>query len=182
MNKSATVFFFFVTVIFSVPYAADSANGRATFAGGCYWCMEEAMEKVQGVISVHSGFEEDLEAVDVQYDPETITYEKLLEAFWRNIDPSDAGGQFCDRGPKYRSAIFYHDEAQKTAAMQSKKTLESRLNGPVATEIVEGNTFSVAPEEDQDFYKKQPERYNAYKTKCGRAQRLQQLWGDLTRQ
>ena len=155
---------------------AQTGSGRATFAGGCYWCMEEAFEGVEGIVSVTSGFEGNVEAVDVRYDSGRISYEKLLEVFWKNVDPTDSGGQFCDRGPKYRSAIFYHNEAQQAAAERTKREIQQILNQPVVTQVTESDLFSVAPEEDQDYYKKEPVRYKEYKTKCGRARRLNELW------
>ena len=173
MNKSVLMALFAIIGLLQ----AESNQARATFAGGCYWCMEEAMEKIQGVTSVTSGFEGDVEAVDILFDPARITYEELLEAYWKNIDPLDEGGQFCDRGAKYRSAIFYHDEIQRRAAIQSKNRIENRLKQPVATAINEADMFSVAPEEDQDYYKNQPDRYHQYKTKCRRSERLRELWG-----
>ena len=176
MNKSILIAFCAIVASYS---HSESNEARATFAGGCYWCMEEAMEKVEGVTSVTSGFEGDVEAVDILFDPARITFEKLLEAYWRNIDPLDGGGQFCDRGAKYKSAIFYHDEAKKQAALQSKNKIENTLNQPVATELKEADMFSVAPQEDQDYYKNHPDSYHQYKTKCRRSERLQELWGAL---
>ena len=154
---------------------AQTGTGRATFAGGCYWCMEEAFESVEGVISVTSGFEGNIEAVDVQFDLAKTSYKRLLGLFWKNVDPVDSEGQFCDRGSKYRSVIFYHDEEQRISAEQSKWEIQQVLKQPVVTQVVEADLFSVAPEEDQDFYKKDPVRYKEYKMKCGRARRLQEL-------
>ena len=131
---------------------------------------------MDGVISVTSGFEGEIEAVDIQFDPGKISYERLLDAYWRNVDPTDGNGQFCDRGEKYRSVIFYHDDAQRLAALRSKEKIEKVLNESIVTQVLEASLFSVAPEEDQDYYKKEPDRYNQYKTKCGRLLRLQELW------
>ena len=175
-NSTWSLWISVILIFCSLDSSSENWKRRATFAGGCYWCMEEAFEKLEGVLSVTSGFEGDIEAVDIQYDPQKISYESLLEAFWKNIDPTDSGGQFCDRGPKYRSVIFHHDETQRTAASSSKENIAQRLNRPVYTQVVEATLFSVAPEEDQDYYKKDPARYNEYKTKCGRARRLQELW------
>jgi peptide-methionine (S)-S-oxide reductase len=170
----------------------------ATFAGGCFWCMEGPFEKLSGVQSAVSGYlgghkknptyEEvssggtgHAEAVQVVYDPAKVSYEKLLEVFWHNIDPLQANAQFCDRGSQYRSAIFYHDDAQKTAALESKSAFESkgRFPRPIVTEIVAASTFYPAEEYHQDFYKRNPLRYNSYRVGCGRDRRLKELWGDL---
>jgi peptide-methionine (S)-S-oxide reductase len=176
--------------------AIDGKPAKATFAGGCFWCMEEAFEKVDGVISVTSGYmggqkpnpnyEEvsaggtgHAESVEVLYDPAKVSYGKLLEAFWRNIDPTTADRQFCDRGNQYRSAIFYQDEEQKRLAESSKRALDQSkpFKEPIATEIVRASTFYPAEEYHQDFYKKNPLRYKFYKYNCGRQQRLDELWG-----
>jgi peptide-methionine (S)-S-oxide reductase len=172
MNNALCLFL----IVSSSVALADTGSSRATFAGGCYWCMEEAFESVQGVNSVTSGFEQEIEAVDIQFDPAVITYQELLEVFWKNVDPTDADGQFCDRGPKYRSAIFYHDEEQRKAAEESKQMIQRVISQPLVTAVIEAELFSVAPEEDQDFYKKDSKRYKDYKAKCGRVRRLQELW------
>jgi len=179
---------------------APSADGRglakATFAGGCFWCMEEAFEQVEGVVSVTSGYtggqKKDptyeqvsagitghAEAVEVLYDPAKTSYDKLLEAFWRNIDPITPNRQFCDIGSQYRSAIFYHDETQKRLADDSKKAVEQSkaFRGDIVTQIAQASEFYPAEEYHQNFYKKNPIRYKFYKYNCGRAQRLAELWG-----
>ena len=169
---------------------------KATFAGGCFWCMEEAFDKVEGVVSTLSGFtggakknptyEEvsaggtgHAESVEVLYDPAKVTYAKLLDAFWHNIDPTTPDRQFCDAGRQYRSAIFYHDGAQKRLAEESKQRLEKTkpFKGPITTEITPASEFYAAEEYHQDFYRKNPIRYKFYKYNCGRAQRLEELWG-----
>ncbi|MGE5124887.1 MAG: peptide-methionine (S)-S-oxide reductase MsrA, partial [Betaproteobacteria bacterium] len=169
---------------------------HATFAGGCFWCMETAFEGVTGVYSATSGYAGGqlknptyeqvssgstghAESVQVAYDPARISYQQLLELFWHNVDPTDAGGQFCDRGNQYRSAIFYENESQKTAAQASKRALEAsgRLGKPIVTQIVPLEAFYPAEEYHQDFYKKNPVRYKMYRAGCGRDRRLQQLWG-----
>ena len=176
--------------------ASDAKLAKATFAGGCFWCMEEALDKVDGVVSTTSGYtggrakdptyEEvsaggtgHAESVEVLYDPAKITYAQLLEVFWRNIDPATPDAQFCDHGAQYRSAIFYHDETQKRLAEESKKALEKSkpFKGPVVTEIAPASAFYPAEEYHQNFYEKNPIRYRLYKYNCGRAQRLQELWG-----
>jgi peptide-methionine (S)-S-oxide reductase len=169
---------------------------KATFAGGCFWCMEEALDKVEGVVSTTSGYTggraanptyEDVsagmtghtESVEILYDPAKVGYAKLLEVFWRNIDPTTPDRQFCDRGNQYRSAIFYHDETQKRLAEESKRALEKSksFKEPIATEIAPAAAFYPAEEYHQNFYEKNPIRYRLYKYNCGRAQRLQELWG-----
>jgi methionine-S-sulfoxide reductase len=175
---------------------ALGAEEVATFAGGCFWCMEEAFEKIDGVREVVSGYTggtvEDptyrevttgttghTEAVQIYYDETRITYEELLEVFWRNVDPLDAGGQFCDRGSQYRTGIFYHDEGQRELAVASKQELEDsdRFGREIVTEIMELDEFYEAEEYHQDYYKKNPGRYGLYKSACGRVRRLEQLWG-----
>ena len=176
--------------------AAQSATAKATFAGGCFWCMEEAYEKLPGVISAVSGYmggrtksptyeqvstgsSGHAEVVQVQYDPTKITYEKLVEAFWHNVDPTQRDGQFCDHGSQYRSAIFYHGEEQKKAADASRAALEKMkpFKGEIVTQIVPAGEFYPAEEYHQDYYKKNPVRYKVYKTGCGREARLQAVWG-----
>lgn len=175
---------------------AAGESSVATFAGGCFWCVEEAFDKVEGVLATTSGYigghvanpsyeqvtrgnTGHFEAVQVEYDPEVVTYEALLETFWHNIDPLDAGGQFCDRGPQYRSAVFYHDERQRELAERSKRKLEESgaLPGMIATEIVPAGEFYAAEDYHQDYYAQNALRYNFYKFTCGRPARLEQLWG-----
>lgn len=174
-----------------------SPTAEATFAGGCFWCVEEAFDKVPGVISTTSGYTGGrtahpsyrevsagktghAEAVRITYDPAVTDYARLLATFWKNIDPTDAGGQFCDRGDSYRSAIFYHDEEQRRLAEASKRSLErsARFDEPIATEIVPAEEFYPAEEYHQDYYEKNPVRYKLYKWNCRRAQRLEQIWGE----
>ncbi len=178
------------------PLAGQTAPAKATFAGGCFWCLEEVFEKVDGVISATSGYiggrvatptykqvsdgrTGHAEAVEIVYDPEKVSYARLLEVFWRNVDPLAADRQFCDAGRQYRSAIFYHDEAQRSAAEATKRTLaeSKRFDQPIATEIADAATFYPAEEYHQDYYRKNPVRYKYYKWNCGRAQRLEELWG-----
>ncbi len=167
---------------------------RATFAGGCFWCMEPPFEKIPGVASVTSGYtggqkvnpsyEEvsaggtgHAESVDIVYDPTKVTYSQLLEVFWHNVDPTQGDGQFCDHGHQYRTAIFYHDAEQKRLAEESKEKVQARLQKPVVTEIVAASRFYPAEEYHQDFYKKSPVRYYTYRAGCGRDRRLKELWG-----
>lgn len=167
----------------------------ATFAGGCFWCMEPTFDKLDGVVSttvgytggkkdnptyeeVCSGRTGHAEAIQVEYDPEKVSYEDLLSVFWRNIDPTTPNRQFCDVGTQYRTAIFYHDDAQKSLAEETKKQTEQRLSRAAATEIVAASTFYPAEDYHQDFYKKNPDHYKKYRQGCGRDERLEQLWGD----
>lgn len=167
---------------------------KATFAGGCFWCMEPPYDKLEGVISTISGYtggtkknptyEEvsagttgHTEAVEVTYDPKKITYAKLLDVFWHNIDPLTPNRQFCDGGSQYRAAIFYHDETQKRLAEESKKALGKRFKEPIVTEIVRAKEFYPAEEYHQDYYIKNPLRYKFYRYNCGRDRRLEELWG-----
>ena len=169
---------------------------KATFAGGCFWCMEEALDKVEGVVSTTSGYTGGrranptyeqvsaggtghAESVEVLYDPQKVSYSTLLSAFWRNIDPTTRDRQFCDVGDQYRPAIFYHDETQKRLAEDSKQALDQGkpFKEPLMTQIVPASDFYPAEEYHQNFYQKNPVRYKFYKWNCGRAQRLEQLWG-----
>jgi peptide-methionine (S)-S-oxide reductase len=159
----------------------------AIFAGGCFWCMEPPFEKLDGVKTVVSGYTGGTkenptydevsaggtghaEAVQVTFDPSKVSYEKLLEVFWRNVDPYDAKGQFCDKGSQYRSAIFYLDEKQRKAALASRKK-------DYVTEVTKATKFYPAEEYHQDYYKKNPIRYRFYRNGCGRDRRLKELWG-----
>jgi peptide-methionine (S)-S-oxide reductase len=163
---------FFLSTQFSM---AEMKTEKATFAGGCYWCMEEVFDHLEGVISATSGFANRVEAVEVIYDPQKISYEKLLDLYWHNIDPLDAEGQFCDRGPEYRSVIIFHDEEQKALAERSKSQVETLLNSQIATVVMAAESFTAA--KDQDFYKTNPRQFQQYELRCGRKSRLQKLWG-----
>jgi peptide methionine sulfoxide reductase msrA/msrB len=166
----------------------------ATFAGGCFWCVQADFEKVPGVVRVVSGYtggSEDnptyesyakgghVEAVQVFYDPAKVTYQQLLDYFWKHIDPTDGAGQFVDRGPQYRSAIFYHDQEQKQLADRSKEDLakSGRFTKPIATEILPFTKFYPAEDYHQDYYKKNPLRYKYYRYGSGRDQFLEKVWG-----
>jgi len=176
--------------------AADARQAKATFAGGCFWCMEPPFDELPGVISTTSGYtggqrknptyEEvsagitgHAEAVEVLFDPSRITYERLLEVFWKNIDPITPNQQFCDVGSQYRSAIYYHDEEQKRLAEASKRAHDGsgRFDRPIVTEIAAAAAFYRAEEYHQDYYKKNPLRFKFYKYGCGRERRLEELWG-----
>lgn len=174
----------------------DRQLAKATFAGGCFWCVEQVYDEVEGVVSTTSGYTGGdvrnpnyqqvsaggtghAEAVEVVYDPSKVTYEQLLDIFWLNIDPVARDRQFCDTGDQYRSAIFYHDGTQKRLAEASKKQLEEsgRFKDPIATQIVEVAKFFPAEEYHQDYHTKNPVRYKFYKWNCGRSQRLEEIWG-----
>jgi peptide-methionine (S)-S-oxide reductase len=165
---------------------------KATFAGGCFWCMEPPFEKLPGVISVVSGYTggrkpnptyDDVsngttghrESVEITYDPAKVTYGQLLDVFWHNIDPVDPFGQFCDKGEQYTAAIFVHDDAQRRLAELSLQNAKKRF-GKVATVILPASRFYRAEEYHQDYYKKNPIRYHIYRSGCGRDARLKELW------
>ncbi len=172
----------------------SAATAHATFAGGCFWCMVHPFDQLPGVISVTSGYTGGgkknptyeqvsegttghAESVDVVYDPAKIGYEKLLDTFWHNIDPFAKNYQFCDHGTQYRSAIFVHDETQRRLAEASKAAVQARFKQPIQTEIDPASTFWPAEDYHQDYYKKNPLRYQFYRTSCGRDHRLEEIWG-----
>jgi peptide methionine sulfoxide reductase msrA/msrB len=175
----------------------DKKLEKATFAGGCFWCMEHPFDHLEGVTSVTSGYtggqkknptyEEvsaggtgHAESVQILYDPEKVSYADLLGVFWHNIDPTTPNRQFCDVGTQYRTAIFYHNEKQRRLAEESKKALEdsTRMKSKIVTEIVPASEFYPAEEYHQKYYQKNPVRYKFYRFNCGRDQRLRQLWGE----
>jgi peptide-methionine (S)-S-oxide reductase len=166
----------------------------ATFAGGCFWCTEADFDKVEGVISTTSGFIGGMvvnptyeqvvtgrtghtEAVEIVYNPAAVSYEQLLEVFWKNHDPLAKDRQFCDRGNQYRPGIFYHNDEQRRLAEASKQKYQARFKQPIQTEITAATTFYKAEEYHQDYYKKNPVRYQFYRFNCGRDARLEELWG-----
>ena len=174
-----------------------AAPAEAIFAGGCFWCMERPYDELDGVLATTSGYTggqvenptyeqvssgatRHTEAVRVIYDPERVSYAKLLEVFWRNIDPTDPAGQFCDRGSQYRSGIYWQDAEQQKLAEASRAELvaQDRFDAPIATEIVEAGAFYPAERYHQDYYRKNPIRYRFYRNGCGRDRRLRELWGD----
>jgi len=180
-------------VTVEAPSAGAAETSRATFAGGCYWCMEEPFDKLPGVVSVTAGWAGGrkpnptfqvissgksgyAEAVDIVYDPDQITYQRLLEIYWHNVDPLTPDGQFCDRGKQYRSAIFVYDDGQRRLAEESRQRVEEELHAKVVTEIAPASRFERAPDSQQHFYKKNPARYQEYVEGCGRHRRLEQLW------
>jgi peptide-methionine (S)-S-oxide reductase len=186
--------------LLAAPACAAEENpelAKATFAGGCFWCMEPPFDKIDGVVSTTSGYsggeEKDptykqvsagrtghAEAVQVLYDPARVSYERLLEVFWHNIDPTTEKRQFCDWGAQYRTAIFTHDEEQRRLAEASQRRIEESgvLDGPIVTEITPFTAFYPAEEYHQDFYKKNPVHYRRYRVGCGRDETLRRIWGE----
>jgi len=166
----------------------------ATFAAGCFWCTESDFDKAAGVVSTTSGYiggskanptyyevgngrTGHTEGVRVVYDPKRVSYQKLLDVYWRNVDPFDARGQFCDKGSQYRPEIFAHDAEQKQLAEASKAEVEKKLKRPVVVKITPASTFYVAEDYHQDYYNKNPVRYKFYRYNCGRDARLEAIWG-----
>lgn len=180
------------------PQVPSPSTAKATFAGGCFWCVESDFDKIDGVVSTTSGYiggtvenptyeqvsakrTGHAEAVEVVYDPRKVSYERLLEYFWRTIDPTTPDRQFCDVGSPYRSAIFTHDALQMSAARASLAALEKSkpFKEPIVTQIVAAGPFYPAEAYHQDYYQKNPIRYKFYRARCGRDDRVRQLWGDL---
>ena len=178
------------------PGGATAPTAKAAFAGGCFWCMEPPFEALDGVISVTAGYtggtkqnptyEEvsaggtgHAESIEVIYDPSKVSYQKLLDVFWHNVDPTTPDGQFCDHGHQYRTAIFYYEDTQKRLAEESKQAIASslRVRGPIVTEIVPAGRFWPAEDYHQDYAKKNPIRYRFYRYTCGRDARLAEVWG-----
>ena len=181
-----------------IAASVQAQQGKAIFAGGCFWCTEEAFEKVPGVVSAVSGYTGGTvknpsyeqvssgrtghaEAVEVTFDPAKVTYEQLLDVFWVNHDPTVSNRQFCDSGSQYRPAIFYLNDEQKRLAEASKAKWEKMrpFKQPILTEITKAGPFYPAEDYHQDYYKKNPLQYRFYVTGCGRYQRLDSLWGEL---
>jgi peptide-methionine (S)-S-oxide reductase len=173
---------------------ASPQTATATFAGGCFWCVEADFDKVAGVISTTSGYTGGhkanptywevssggtghAEAVEVAYDPAKVSYEKLLDVFWHNVDPLAKDRQFCDHGNQYRTAIFTRSDEQRRLAEASKAAVQARFKQPIVTEIVAAGPFYKAEDYHQDFYLKNPIRYRFYRYNCGRDARLEELWG-----
>jgi peptide-methionine (S)-S-oxide reductase len=186
-----------MVVTAQVNAATDVNTETATFAGGCFWCMQHPFDELPGVISTTVGYiggQEDkpryaqvsagntghAEAVQIVFEPKIISYSQLLDVYWRNTDPTTPNRQFCDVGNQYRPAIFYHDENQRKLADASKASLEQSKSFPenIVTEIIPAGTFWVAEEYHQNYYINNPVRYKYYRFSCGRDQRLKQLWGD----
>lgn len=189
--------FFLILLAFPILTQAQKLS-TATFAAGCFWCSEEAFEKVPGVVSAVSGYTDGktknpsyemvssgatghTEAVEVKFDPSKVSYEKLLDVFWVNHDPTYTDRQFCDQGSQYRPGIFWHDEEQKRLAEASRAKYDKlkTFRQPIVTPIVKASQFWPAEDYHQDYYKKNPVRYKFYTTGCGRYTRLDELWGKL---
>jgi peptide-methionine (S)-S-oxide reductase len=196
--------FLLALILVALSSLTAGADGRpaalqqetAIFAGGCFWCMQPPFDTLKGVISTTVGYtggrtknptyEEvsaggtgHAESIRIVYDPAKISYAKLLEVFWRNVDPTDGTGQFCDRGNQYRSAIFYLNETHRKLALESKQALEKSkaFKEPIVTEIIQAGPFYPAEEYHQEYYRKNPLRYKFYRLNCGRDRRLKELWG-----
>ncbi len=188
----------FIAMIAQPGVAAENANfAKATFAGGCFWCMEPPFDKLPGVVSTTSGYTGGkkpnptyrevsdgatghTEAVQIVYDPAKISYDQLLNVFWRNIDPTVKDQQFCDHGSQYRTGIFAHDDVQKKHADAAKAALlkSKPFKGDIVTEITAASTFYPAEDYHQDYYLKNPVKYKFYRFNCGRDTRLKELWGE----
>jgi peptide methionine sulfoxide reductase msrA/msrB len=186
------------SLILSMSNASEEKLARATFAGGCFWCVESTFSKIPGVKQVISGYiggrttnptyEEvstgttgHIEAIEITYDPQVISYEKLLDVYWKDIDPTDAGGQFADRGSQYEPVVFYHNEEQKVLAEKSKAKLDKSgvFSKPVQVRIIAATKFYPAEDYHQEYYKKNPVHYNLYRAGSGREKFLEKTWNDL---
>ena len=197
MCRSRSAVFIMLLALTSGTQTISAATAFATFAGGCFWCMEPPFDKLNGVLSTTSGYigghkrsptykqvstgrTGHTEAVQVAYDPAKVSYEVLLDVFWRNIDPVTPNRQFCDGGSQYRSGIFYHDADQQQLAERSRQRLldSKRFTQPIVTEITMASEFYKAENYHQDYYKKNPVRYHFYRFNCGRDKRLAYLWGE----
>ncbi len=188
---------FFISATQAQTEPTPNTPQTALFAGGCFWCIEADFEKLDGVIEVVSGYTGGsaktanykavsrtetghYEAVEVRYDAQKVSYAELVEYFWRHIDPTDAQGQFCDKGSSYRSAIFYADDAQRVTAMNSLRQLQASkpFKADIVTPILPAKPFYLAEKYHQDYYKKNPLRYRYYRNGCGRDRRTAELWGE----
>jgi peptide methionine sulfoxide reductase msrA/msrB len=183
-----------MNLLLALTLAVTSPLDTATFAGGCFWSMERAFDQVPGVVAVtvgyagghvpHPSYDQvstgrtgHLESVQVAYDPQRISYARLVDAFWHDIDPTQADGQFCDHGPEYHTAVFYRDSAERRVAEASLRALERRFGKPITTALLRATTFYRAEEYHQHYYKKNPVNYGLYRVACGRDRRLKELWG-----
>ncbi len=199
--KKSSIFSFLMALLLAFPAFANpqtppTGTELATFAGGCFWCMEAPVDSIKGVKSVTPGYtggktanptyaevsaggSGHAEVVQIVFDPKVVSYEKLLEVFWRQIDPFRADAQFCDQGSQYRSGIFYENEAQKKLAEASKEALNKlpKFKGKIVTEITAASKFYPAEDYHQQYYKKNPVRYKYYRFSCGRDKRLEEIWG-----
>ena len=195
MLRSLMIAFAAAVVALATPAAAQQLE-TATFASGCFWCTESDFDKVDGVVETTSGYlggktenptykevsagnTGHTEAVQLKYDPTKVTYQQLLDVYWRNVDPFDKGGQFCDRGDQYRPGIFFHSDEQKRLAEESKAALEKsgQFKDPIVVEITPASKFTAAEEYHQDYAKRNPIQYLIYRHGCGRDARLSAIWG-----
>jgi len=182
-------------LVLSAGAAGAAEVATATFAGGCFWCMQPPFDAVKGVVSTTAGYTGGhvkdptyeqvsaggtghAESVQIVFDPKQVSYRELLDVFWHNVDPITPEGQFCDTGHQYRTAIFYHDEEQRRAAEESRDALAREHGWKIVTEIVPATTFWAAEEYHQAYYRKNPVRYRFYRYTCGRDRRLTELWGE----
>jgi peptide-methionine (S)-S-oxide reductase len=200
MNRFHTVWLAAITALGGAAWAQEARQGSggaqatAVFAGGCFWCVEEAFDAVEGVTETVSGYTGGsvenptyeqvsfgdtghYEAVRVTYDPAQVSYQELLDTFWHNVDPFDARGQFCDKGNSYLSAVFVADDEERRLAETSKQAVKQQFSMDVATEIKPAADFYPAEDYHQDYYRRNPISYKFYKWNCGRAQRLEEVWG-----
>jgi len=197
MFRYVLTFSFAVLGLTALSGNAQAATQTAIFAGGCFWCVESDFDHVPGVISTTSGYiggsndhptyenhtaAGHREAVKIEFDDNKTSYAKLLDAFWHSVDPTDAGGQFCDRGHSYTTAIYAVNKDQLTEAEKSKAAIETELKKPIATEIVMAPTFWPAEDYHQNYYKKNPIRYRYYRYACGRDARVEEVWGNAAHQ
>ncbi|WP_086929729.1 peptide-methionine (S)-S-oxide reductase MsrA [Agarilytica rhodophyticola] len=183
-----------IAVCLQVQAKEQGETAVAVFAGGCFWCMEKPFDVLDGVLSTTSGYiggspreanykavssgrTGHVEAVEIEYNPTKVDFATLLEVFWKNVDPFDNRGQFCDKGSQYLSYIYYYGDEQKTLAETSLAKIKAKFDKPIATKVIEGSKFYPAETYHQDYYKKNPVRYKFYRTGCGRDRRLEQVWG-----
>ena len=185
-----------VAVLSHFPLAASAQElQKAVFAGGCFWCVESDFDQIPGVVATVSGFTGGTtsdpsypqvtaggtghyEAVEITYDSSTVGYEELLTAFWHSVDPTDGGGQFCDRGKSYETAVFVANELERSVAEASKAAAQEMIDNPIVTPILATGPFYAAEEYHQDYYTKNPIRYKFYRWNCGRNQRVKEVWGE----
>jgi peptide-methionine (S)-S-oxide reductase len=194
-RRIATLLICFSLLVCIQPLVYGQTLAKATFAGGCFWCMEKPFDVLPGVVSTTSGYTGGqterpsyrqvssgktghAESVQVVYDPTQVSYEKLLDVFWHNVDPLDAGGQFCDRGSQYRSSVFFYDEQQRKLAEESKQALEKSGIQPIATQVISAGEFYPAEDYHQNYYETNALKYRFYRFACGRDQRLTEVWGE----
>lgn len=197
------IYFFFLNFLFFNVMSNQAMNNpnnpnikSVVFAGGCFWCMEKPFDELQGVVSTTSGYSGDLqtnatypqvssgatkhrEVIEITYDSSLVNFQTLIELFWLNVDPFDDGGQFCDRGYQYQSAVYYENENEKIIAEQTKNEIEKKFDRGVKTKILEKMAFYPAEDYHQNYYKTNPIRYKYYRYSCGRDARLKAIWGDL---